>query len=73
MNAFIKGSGQPVRLYTVDELFIVATATKTFAVRGCALGAPDEQFILFAANLHGQTTDDFKILLMQQCLSLIHI
>ena len=48
-----------MRLYTV------------FAVCGSSLGAPDEQLILFADNLHGQTTDEFQSVSMQQCNTLL--
>ena len=34
---------------------------------GSSLGAPDELFIVFTDNLHGQTTDEFQIVLMHQC------
>ena len=44
-----------------------AGGTQRKAVRSSSLGAPDKQFILFADNLHGQTTDDFKSVITQQC------
>ena len=36
-----------------------------------SLGAPEEQFILFTYSLHGQTTDELKIVLVQQCNTLL--
>ena len=53
LNVFIKDLGQSVRLYTVYNIFRVATVAVTFAACGSSLGAPDEQLILFADNLHG--------------------
>ena len=38
---------------------------------GSSVGAPDEQFLLFADNLHGQTTDEFRSVLIQQCNTLL--
>ena len=88
-NVFIKRPDQPVRLYSIYRLLMVAShrgvdvswqdcawvdssfctswVGDTYRKAGCgySLGAPDKQFILFADNLHGQTTDEFKSVIMQ--------
>ena len=39
---------------------------------GSTLGPPDEQSIVFANSLHGQTSDEFKnVLIVQQCNTLL--
>lgn len=48
-----------------------ATSTYRKGVCGSSLGVPEEQFILFADNLHGQTTDESKRILMEKCNTLL--
>ena len=48
-----------------------ADDTYLMAVCGSFLGAPDKQFFLFADDLHGQTTDEFKSVVVQHCNTLL--
>lgn len=56
-----------------DSNYCASWAASTYrdGVGGSSLVVPEEQFILFADNLHGQTTDEFKSVLMEKCNTLL--
>lgn len=59
----------------VDSSFYNSRAKDTYrnAVCGPSLTPPGAESILFADNLHGQTTDEFKRILKEECNTLLRL